>query len=137
QGPHPLHIGPSPPLEVFAGETAGRAPGRTQLWSKVGALMRAEDLRGLCIDALAKAAGCSRRSFERAFREEHGEAAGAAIVRARIDLAKRLLMRREVTIEMVADGCGYADRHHFSVRFKAATGMGPAEFRRRLLKAGD
>ena len=123
-------------LEVFSGETAGPATAPAALWPEVSARLRSDDLRGLCIDALAKAAGLSRRSFERAFRAAHGETAGAAILRARIDLAKRLLMRREATIEMVAEWCGYADRHHFSVRFKAATGQGPAEFRRRLLKLG-
>jgi len=124
-------------LEVFSGETAGRAAGPTALWPEVVARLRSDDLRGLCIEALAEAAGLSRRSFERAFRAEYGETAGAAILRARIDLAKRLLMRREATIERVAESCGYADRHHFSVRFKAATGQGPAEFRRRLLKVND
>lgn len=124
-------------LEVFSGETAGRATGPTALRPEVAERLRSDDLRGLCIDTLANAAGLSRRSFERAFRAAHGETAGAAILRARIDLAKRLLMRREATIEMVAESCGYADRHHFSVRFKAATGQGPAEFRRRLLKGND
>ena len=124
-------------LEVFSGETAGRASGNAGRWPEVAALLRADDLRGLCVDALAEAAGRSRRSFERAFLAEHGETAGAAILRARIDLAKRLLMRREATIEMVAEWCGYADRHHFSVRFKAAAGLAPAEFRKRLLKAND
>jgi len=121
-----------PAMEVFPGETAGRVGPADPRLAAAATLMRSGNLAGIDINRLATASGMSRRTFERVYLRAAGETAGASLLRARIDLAKRLLGRRGETIESIAEQCGYADRHHFSVRFKASTGTSPAAYRRRL-----
>jgi len=121
-----------PPREIFQGETCCRVlPEDPGLRSAMEVLLL-DQLRQVDLDTLAKAAGMSRRNFERLFKLETGMTAGCAIREARVSLAKRLLVNTRISIETVAEECGYADRYHFSVRFKKDTGQTPAAYRNRI-----
>ena len=51
-------------------------------------------------------------------------------MRARVDLAKRLLADARMTIIEVAAACGFAHQEHLTRVFRTWTGTTPAAFRR-------
>jgi AraC family transcriptional regulator len=46
----------------------------------------------------------------------------------RLDRA-RVLLKGDLSLQQVADACGFADLSHFSHRFRDATGMPPGRYR--------
>lgn len=56
---------------------------------------------------------------------------------ARLELAKRLLPDRSLSIDSIALSCGYAARAKFEQRFKKLTGQTPQGFRRRPVDRYD
>ncbi len=121
-----------PPQEVYSGETSCRVLPEDPGLRAAGELLVGDSLRDLNLDRLAAEAAMSRRNFERKFKQDTGISPGQAIREARMSLAKRLLVDSRVSIETVAEECGYADRYHFSVRFKKDTGHTPAAYRKRI-----
>ncbi|HVJ35378.1 MAG TPA: AraC family transcriptional regulator [Terriglobia bacterium] len=57
----------------------------------------------------------------------------ALLDEARMDLARRLLPDRSLSIDDIALSCGYAARAKFDQRFKKLTGQTPQSFRRDLV----
>lgn len=121
-----------PPREVYPGDTTGRARPDCPRLAAAFEILAGASFADVNVDALANAVRMSRRTFERFFLEEVGVSPGSALLRARIDLAKRLLSERSATIDLIAEYCGYADRTKFSTRFKAETGYSPAAYRHRF-----
>ncbi len=121
-----------PPYEVYPGDTAGRARPDCPRLAAAFEILSRNSLADVDVEVLARATHMSRRTFERLFLAEAGASPGSALLRARMDLAKRLLSERSVTIDAIAERCGYADRSKFSTRFKAATGYSPAAYRHRF-----
>jgi AraC-like DNA-binding protein len=50
-----------------------------------------------------------------------------------IEHAENLLHDRRLALRDIARQCGFYDEFHFAKRFKALTGLTPAQFRRRLM----
>ena len=82
------------------------------------------------IDDLARVAGLERAYFSRAFTACLGIPPAAYIRERRIEKAKPLLTRTDMTIEEIADSLGFADAFHFSKMFKKQVGMPPSHYRR-------
>lgn len=74
----------------------------------------------------------SVRSFHRAFGENYGVSPGKFIQLRRIERAKELLADERLTIEAVADRCGFSQVAFFRTIFARETGLTPAQFRKRL-----
>jgi AraC family transcriptional regulator, transcriptional activator FtrA len=115
-----------------------RAVPRDHEASRLGHLMdrlRADIDRPVSVDSMAAAAGMSRRTFIRRFKETTGLAPAAWVRRARIDRARELLEGSTAPIEEVArlSGFGHAAalRHHFGRQM----GIAPLSYRRQFRRA--
>lgn len=88
--------------------------------------------RAWSVDAMAGAAGMSRRTFLRRFQETTGLAPGDWLTAERLARARELLETTALSVEDVTTACGFGSadtlRHHFRTRL----GTSPAEYRRRF-----
>ncbi|MCS7337653.1 MAG: DNA-binding transcriptional regulator [Verrucomicrobiae bacterium] len=85
--------------------------------------------RPIGVEDLARLAGMSRRSLHTAFVLHLGRTPGAELHNLRIQHAKKLLVETEHKVETISAMCGYSSLNSFSVAFKNAVGIAPAEFR--------
>jgi AraC family transcriptional regulator len=86
-------------------------------------------MRPLTLRELAAAACVSPSYLSRVFRSQYGCAPGAALELVRLERARTMLARSNLTIGQVADACGFADPLYFSRRFRAAHGIAPSAYR--------
>lgn len=89
---------------------------------------RAEQAPGT--EAVAAAAGVSRRVLERRFVRIAGRTVQDEVARVRLELARRLLLDSELAMGEVAQRCGFAEPQRFSEFFRRMTGKAPRDFRR-------
>jgi transcriptional regulator GlxA family with amidase domain len=85
----------------------------------------------LAIQELARLAGMSPASFNRAFRSQFGTSPARYVTEMRLREAARRLLQEDETIEAIAGKTGFPNRAYFSRVFKQITGESPAGFRRR------
>jgi len=81
------------------------------------------------IDALARIAHMSRRSFFRAFAEVTGQSPVRYLHHLRVMKAVEMLEMSDKNITETAYDCGFQDSNYFSRRFKEVMGISPAEFK--------
>ncbi|WP_219819580.1 MULTISPECIES: AraC family transcriptional regulator [unclassified Pseudoclavibacter] len=81
------------------------------------------------LDELARVARMSRSVFAARFQESVGETPIGYLTRVRIETAKGLLLRSELTIGAVASGLGYESQAGFSRAFQRHTGSTPGRWR--------
>lgn len=74
----------------------------------------------------------SVRTFHRAFGAAYGVSPGKYLQLKRLERAKALLADERLTIEAVADRCGFSQPAFFRTIFARETGLTPAQFRKRL-----
>jgi len=86
-------------------------------------------MRPLTLRELAAAACVSPSYLSRVFRKQYGCGPGAALELIRLDRARTMLARSNLTIGQVAGACGFADPLYFSRRFRAAHGIAPRAYR--------
>ena len=79
---------------------------------------------------IAAATGVSRATVARLFDQELGRPAGAEILRQRLELAKRLLAKDELSIAEIAYRTGFCNPAYFTNTFRAAIGLTPKAWRR-------
>ena len=85
---------------------------------------------------LARIAGMSAEGFLRWFRERTSTTPHAYLTRRRLREASRRLLYTDETIDAIAVGVGFPNRHYFSRVFAAHLGDPPARFRRRGAAGG-
>lgn len=115
---------------VFAAGTAGRIEAMPERLRKVFNWIENTLDRPITNEAMAMQAGMSVEAFIRWFKVRTGRTPAAFVAERRVREACRRLAFSEDSIEQVAEGVGFANRHHFSRVFKRYAGCGPAEFRR-------
>lgn len=84
------------------------------------------------IPEMAELCRMSVRTFHRAFDAAYGVSPGKYLQLKRIERAKELLADERLTIEAVADRCGFTQPAFFRTIFARETGLTPAQFRKRL-----
>lgn len=84
------------------------------------------------IPEMAELCRMSVRTFHRAFDAAYGVSPGKYVQLKRIERAKELLADERLTIDAVADRCGFSQPAFFRTIFARETGLTPAQFRKRL-----
>jgi transcriptional regulator GlxA family with amidase domain len=91
----------------------------------------------LSIAHLAKRTGLSSRHFARLFRQEVGVGPAAWVQEARVAAARRLLESGDTVPKQVASQCGFANADSLRRAFVRRVGITPAEYRKRMIGAGE
>jgi AraC-like DNA-binding protein len=94
-------------------------------------LMDREYARPLDVAALARAALMSTAHFSRQFRETYGETPYAYLMTRRIERAKALLRRGDLSVTEVCMAVGCTSLGSFSARFTQLVGEAPTAYRAR------
>jgi AraC-like DNA-binding protein len=94
-------------------------------------LMDREYARPLDVAALARAALMSTAHFSRQFRAAYGETPYAYLMTRRIERAKALLRRGDLTVTEVCLAVGCSSLGSFSARFTQLVGETPTAYRAR------
>ncbi len=84
----------------------------------------------LAVEDLAEAASLSPRQFSRAFREETGQSPAKAVEHLRVETARVLMEQGRLSMDMIADETGFADRERMRRAFLRAFGQPPQAVRR-------
>ncbi len=82
------------------------------------------------VEAVAKAAGISRRALEKRFRDSLGRSVLDEIRRVRTDQIARLLVETELPVAQIAEQLGFADVQHIARYFRGAKAMSPLAYRK-------
>ncbi len=79
--------------------------------------------------AISEELGMSQYYFCRLFKQSTGATPHAYLISQRVERSKQLLKQRELTINVIAIECGFANPSHFAKHFKKHTGLSPKQFR--------
>lgn len=86
----------------------------------------------LNVDALARQAGMSPRTFARRFREQTGTTPLQCLLRVRVQRAQELLEESRMSVDQIAMLAGFDSPVTFRARFRNMVGLTPTEYRRRF-----
>jgi AraC-like DNA-binding protein len=92
-------------------------------------LMDREYARPLDVPTMARAAHASPAHFARQFRRAFGETPYAYLMTRRIERAKALLRRRDLSVTEISLAVGCQSLGTFSSRFREVVGMTPKAYR--------
>ncbi|MFZ6847569.1 helix-turn-helix domain-containing protein [Undibacterium sp. RuRC25W] len=85
----------------------------------------------LPIEDLARRVGVSTAHFRRLFIEAMGTAPHRYILQLRLQRASELLTRTDLSIERIAQDCGFSSQSHLTSAFKTAYGVTPAKMKQK------
>lgn len=91
--------------------------------------MREHAYRAININDVARAAGMSRRVFERRFAAQVGHPPKAEVLRLRLERVKELLADTEWTLAQIAERTGFKYSEYLHTVFTQKIGMTPGRFR--------
>jgi LacI family transcriptional regulator len=94
--------------------------------------MREHVFQTINISEVARAAGMSRRVFERRFVAQVGRPPKAEVLRLRLERVKDLLADTNWTLAQIAERTGFKYSEYLHTVFTQKTGMSPGRFRARL-----
>ena len=81
---------------------------------------------------IAEASGFSTSHFHKVFKDTYFMSPNEYLTMKRVECAKKLLMNESLSIDAIAEKCGFFSRAYFDVSFKKNAGITPASFRRSL-----
>lgn len=84
----------------------------------------------ISLSTLAKTVGMGSSTFRRIFTRRLSISPGEYISTIRINHARKLLAETSLTLEEIAETCGFFDQSHFTKLFKSLRRMTPGEYRR-------
>jgi len=86
------------------------------------------------IPVIAEKLNLSVAHFQRLYKQRYGVSCTKDILTSRMELAKQLLSKNDLTAVEVSEKCGYTDYSHFSRVFQKYACVSPAKFRKDHLK---
>jgi AraC family transcriptional regulator len=92
-------------------------------------LLREKAFSRVNIQHIATSVGLSPVQFTRRFYACYGQKPIAYLISIRINEAKRLLLETSMSLDQIAEHCGYESGFYLSRIFKKNTGIPPASFR--------
>ena len=84
---------------------------------------------GIQVDDVVKQTQLTRRALETRFKKALGKTPHALIIETRLSKAERCLRETALTLERIADRCGFEYPEYLSVLFKKHRNMTPGEYR--------
>lgn len=81
------------------------------------------------ISKLAKKVGLNPRTLQDCFKELYGKSIFVYGQEVRLEHSKVLLRDPDLTIQIVAEKCGYREQSNFGTAFRKKYGVGPAQWR--------
>jgi LacI family transcriptional regulator len=91
--------------------------------------MREHLFDAITVNDIARAAGMSRRVFERRFTAQVGRAPREEILRLRLECVKGLLSETNCTLRQIATRTGFKHSEYLHTLFKQKIGTTPGKFR--------
>ncbi len=82
-------------------------------------------------ESISAQIGLSTSRFQHLYKEQFGTTILADVISSRIALAKNLLHQSDLSINEVAEKCGYSNFTHFMKIFKKKTGITATEYRKK------
>ena len=86
----------------------------------------------ICLKDIAEASGFSSSHFHKVFKDTYFMSPNEYLTMKRVECAKKLLMNESISIDAIAEKCGFFSRAYFDVSFKKTVGITPASFRKSL-----
>ncbi len=117
---------PLAPDRRVLSETAGAGE---DLLSRSAAFLEANLDHPVRVSDMAAALGMSTSALAHAYPREAGETPHRAILRNKINAAKRLLLTKGLNVQETADRLGFSSAFNFSRAFKRLEGCSPREYR--------
>lgn len=93
--------------------------------------VRENACKGIDVNAIARAAGMSRRALEKKFLERVGRTPLEEVQEARFRRVRQLLLETDYVLPQIAELAGFQYQEYLVRFFKKRTGMTPGEFRRK------
>lgn len=100
--------------------------------SKALRFIMANAHRLVSVDDIAKASGLSRRALETRFRKQMGTSAQKYHRGARADYVAKMLGETQLSLEEIAEQCGFAQGPDLTRLFKSIKGETPSAYRKRV-----
>ena len=83
----------------------------------------------------AKMLGVSKSYFQHLYTELFGTSFQQDVIQLRVEHARYLLTTTNLTLDQVAEACGYNNEVHFYRQFKQLTSITPAQYRKRNISS--
>ena len=93
-------------------------------------LLRKHLTQPVDFEKLASQFGMSYSGYRKLFKAKSGLALNQFIIRERLSLAQRLLRNTQLSLNQIADKCGFESLHYFSRMYKSKLGYAPSQERK-------
>lgn len=102
------------------------------LITKAMRFIQTHAFQGIVVEDVLREVPVSRRFLELQFKRYFGRLPAEEIRRLRLERGKELLSQSDLSVEAIADACGYAGTTQFGVAFRKRFGQTPLAFRKNL-----
>lgn len=86
----------------------------------------------LSLEDIARQSGMSQSHFSRLFKQSTGLSPWQYVIQRRVEVAKQLLKKPELTIEKISARLGFNSHSQFTIFFQKYTSISPKEYRRQI-----
>lgn len=122
----PIRVAPREIIERHSTDFVGTAD---ELAVQTARMIRLLAIEGLSFGQIAAKLPAARRTIERRFIAAFGRTPHEALLNVRLDRAKRLLAESTLSLDRIAEQCGFGSAKYFGAAFRRAVGVPPRTYR--------